>query len=59
MRKLTIVDTFGFLFRNYFALPNLNNSKGFPTGMLTGFANFIYSLKDEFSTYYFLCAIVS
>lgn len=59
MRKLTIVDTFGFLFRNYFALPNLNNSKGFPTGMLTGFANFIYSLKDEFSTDYIMFALDS
>ena len=45
MKKLTIIDTFGFLSRFYFALPPLKNPDGFPTGLLTAFINFIDSLK--------------
>ena len=59
MKTLTIIDTFGFLFRNYFALPGLTNSKGFPTGMLTGFANFIHTLEVEHGTDYLMFALDS
>ncbi|MBP6497378.1 MAG: DNA polymerase I, partial [Campylobacteraceae bacterium] len=59
MKTLTIIDTFGFFFRNYYALPQLKNSKGFPTGLLTGFANFIYSIKNEHDTDYLLFALDS
>ncbi len=47
MQNLTIVDTFGFLFRSYFALPPLKNKDGFPTGLLMGFANMLMSLCKE------------
>lgn len=57
MKTLTIIDTFGFFFRNYFALPNLRNRDGFPTGLMTGFANFIYTIKTEFPTEYMLFAL--
>ncbi|MFK5882621.1 MAG: DNA polymerase I [Sulfurospirillum sp.] len=57
MKVLTIIDTFGFFFRNYFALPNLRNKDGFPTGLLTGFANFTYSLKSELGSDYILFAL--
>ena len=57
MKTLTIIDTFGFFFRNYFALPNLRNKDGFPTGLLTGFANFIYSLRSELDSDYILFAL--
>ena len=59
MKTLTIIDTFGFFFRNYFALPNLRSKDGFPTGLLTGFANFIYSLKSELDSDYILFALDS
>lgn len=59
MKTLTIIDTFGFFFRNYYALPQLSNSKGFPTGLLTGFANFIYAIKNEHDTDYLLFALDS
>ncbi len=49
---LTIIDTFGFLFRNYYALPKLKSKKGIPTGMITGFMNFIASLGKDFPTDY-------
>ena len=58
---LTIIDTFGFLFRNYYALKsaNLKSSKGIPTGMLTGFMNFIASLGKDFPTDYLVFALDS
>ncbi len=57
MKTVTIIDTFGFFFRSYFALPPLRNSKGFPTGLLTGFINLIDSLKREHNTDYIIFAL--
>ncbi len=57
MKTLTIIDTFGFFFRNFYALPNLRNKEGFPTGLITGFANFIYTLREEHETDYILFAL--
>ncbi|CAA6822815.1 MAG: DNA polymerase I (EC [uncultured Sulfurovum sp.] len=59
MKTLTIIDTFGFFFRSYFALPPLKNSDGFPTGLLTGFVNLIDSLHREHSTDYIVFALDS
>ena len=59
MKTLTIIDTFGFFFRSYYALPQLRNSKGFPTGLLTGVAHFIYSLKNEHNSDYLMFAFDS
>ncbi len=59
MKTLTIVDTFGFFFRGYYALPKLTNSKGFPTGLLTGFINLINEIKKDYKTQYILFALDS
>ncbi len=59
MKTLTIIDTFGFFFRSYFALPPLKNSDGFPTGLLTGFINLVDSLHREHSTDYIVFALDS
>ncbi len=59
MKTLTIIDTFGFFFRSYFALPPLRNSEGFPTGLLTGFINLIDALKREHNTDYIVFALDS
>jgi len=56
---LTIIDTFGFLFRNFYALPPLKSKKGFPTGMITGFLNFIASLGRDFETDYIVFTLDS
>jgi DNA polymerase-1 len=58
-KTLTIIDTFGFLFRSYFALPPLKSKTGFPTGMLTGFMNFISSIGRDFQTDYLVFALDS
>jgi len=57
LKTITIIDTFGFFFRSYFALPPLRNSDGFPTGLLTGFANLVDSLHREHSTDYLVFAL--
>ncbi len=54
---LTIIDTFGFFFRSFYALPPLKNKHGFPTGLLTGFINFIASLHKEHSSDYLIFAL--
>lgn len=52
MKTLTIIDTFGFFFRLYYALKGFKNSQGQASGMISGFANFIYSLKNEYKSDY-------
>ena len=59
MKTITVIDTFGFFFRNYYALPYLKSSKGFPTGLLTGFINFIATLQKEHNSDYILFALDS
>ena len=56
-KTITIIDTFGFLFRSFFALPPLRNAEGFPTGLLTGFTNFIASVEKEHNTDYIVFAL--
>ena len=56
---LTIIDTFGFLFRNFYALPPLKSKNGTPTGMITGFMNFISSLGKDFPTDYIVFTLDS
>jgi len=59
LKTLTIIDTFGFFFRQYYALPYLKSKDGFPTGLLTGFVNFIASINKEHGTDYILFALDS
>ncbi len=56
-KVLTIIDTFGFFFRSFYALPPLSNKEGFPTGLLTGFTNFIASLHKDHSSDYIIFAL--
>lgn len=59
-KTVTIIDTFGFFFRSFYALPqHLSNKDGFPTGLLTGFVNFISSLQKEHESDYLVFAIDS
>ncbi|EAJ2494406.1 DNA polymerase I [Campylobacter jejuni] len=59
MKTLTIIDTFGFFFRLYYALKSFKNSQGQASGMISGFANFIYSLKNEYKSDYIVFALDS
>ncbi len=57
-KTVTIIDTFGFFFRSFYALPqHLKNKEGFPTGLLTGFTNFIATLQKDHDSDYIIFAI--
>ncbi len=58
-KTVTVVDTFAFFFRAYFALPPLKSKDGFPTGLLTGFINFVNQLQKSHSTDYIIFALDS
>jgi len=59
LKTITVIDTFGFFFRSYYALPPLRNSEGFPTGLLTGFINLIDTLKRDHGTDYIVFTLDS
>lgn len=57
-KTVTIIDTFGFFFRSFYALPqHLKTKDGFPTGLLTGFTNFIATLQKQHDSDYIVFAI--
>jgi len=57
-KTVTIIDTFGFFFRSFYALPqHLKNKEGFPTGLLTGFTNFVATLQQQHNSDYIIFAI--
>jgi DNA polymerase-1 len=56
-KTVTVIDTFGFFFRSFYALPPLSNKEGFPTGLLTGFTNFIATLQKEHRSDYIIFAL--
>ena len=58
-KTLTIIDTFGFFFRLYYAMSGLKNREGKPSGMVSGFASFIMSLRQEFASDYIIFALDS
>ena len=57
MKTLTIIDTFGFFFRSFYALPPLKNKEGFPTGLLLGFCNLLNNLYKNKSCDYIIFAL--
>ncbi len=59
-KTVTVIDTFGFFFRSFYALPqHLKTKDGFPTGLLTGFTNFISTLQKEHDSDYIIFAVDS
>ena len=44
MKTLHILDGSSFVYRSFFALPNLSTSKGFPTSAIYGFLRMIFAL---------------
>ncbi len=59
VKTLTIIDTFGFFFRLYYAMSSLKTNDGKPSGMIHGFANFIANLKQDFNSDYIVFALDS
>lgn len=59
MQTITIIDTFGFFFRLYYAMSGLKTKDGKPSGMVSGFASFIANLSKEFKSDYIIFALDS
>jgi len=47
MEKLFIIDSYAFLFKNYYALPKLVTSSGEEVGALYGFIRLIFKIKEK------------
>src|SRR5271155_5165666 len=46
-RTLYLIDGSGYIFRAFFALPPLNNSRGMPTNAIYGFIRMLFKLLKE------------
>lgn len=56
MKKTLLFDGTGILFRSYYALPNLRNSKNEPTGGILGFFNILFKeLLKHKPTHFAVC----
>ena len=51
-QKLILVDGNNYAYRAFYAIPNLSNSKGFPTNAIFGFINMLMKLLREQSPHY-------
>jgi DNA polymerase-1 len=49
MKKLFIIDASGYIYRSYFAIRNMTNSKGESTNALYGFLSSIRKLRKDFN----------
>lgn len=49
-KLLILVDGSSYLYRAFYALPELTNSKGHPTGAMHGVLNMLSKLKQKYST---------
>ncbi len=45
--KLYLIDGSGYIFRAFFALPQLNNSRGMPTNAIYGFIRMLFKLLKD------------
>ncbi|QJC36253.1 hypothetical protein GJT99_01925 [Enterobacteriaceae endosymbiont of Donacia cincticornis] len=54
-KKIILIDGTFYLYRAYYALPNLTNSKGYPTGAIYGFINmFNKIIKMNINSYFLI-----
>src|ERR1044072_5719525 len=55
MEKLFLIDASGYLYRNYFAIRNMTNSKGESTNALFGFIRSTLKLFKDFKPEFVAC----
>lgn len=54
MEKIFILDASGYLYRSYFAIKNMTNSKGESTNALFGFIRSVLKLFKDFGPEHFI-----
>ena len=52
LKKAVLIDVSAVMYRAYFSLMNMRNSKQEPTGAVYGFINILLSVIDEFKPDY-------
>lgn len=55
-KKVVLIDGFSILFRAFYGLPRLSNSKGVPTNAIYGFLNIMFKIIDEETPDYLVIA---
>ena len=56
MKKAMLLDVSAMMYRAYFSLMNMSNSKGEPTGAIYGFTNMLLALREEYEPDYIIAA---
>lgn len=56
MKKAMLIDVSAMMYRAYFSLMNMSNSKGEPTGAVFGFTNTLLNLLEEYKPDYIIAA---
>ena len=46
-KRLVLIDGMSHIYRAYYAIPKLSNSKGFPTNAVYGFTSMLRKLIDD------------
>lgn len=56
LKKLFLIDTYAFVFRSYYAIPQMENENGIPTNALYGFVSMVIKiLRDHKPDYVTFC----
>ncbi|MBI4244395.1 MAG: DNA polymerase I [Planctomycetes bacterium] len=53
VRKLFVIDASSIIYRSFYAVPRLQNSKGLPTNAISGYCNILLKLKNKYKPDYF------
>ncbi|MBP9595397.1 MAG: DNA polymerase I, partial [Fusobacteriaceae bacterium] len=56
MKKALLLDVSAMMYRAYFSLINMSNSKGEATGAIFGFTNMLLNLIEEYEPDYIIAA---
>ena len=56
-KELVLVDGSSYLYRAFHAMPDLNNSKGLPTGAIYGVVNMMKRLLNDHKTRRMACLL--
>ena len=56
MKKALLLDVSAMMYRAYFSLINMSNSKGQATGAIYGFTNTLLALIEEYEPDYIISA---